>query len=349
MAGGRQGATIGQTLKGAPEGHTPSGRLEGHTPKGAPEGHPASRQVSEIQRARILAAMVDVAVELDAGRATVARVVARSGVSRRTFYELFVDREACFLAAFDEAVERVAAVVVPAYEEPSQWSERVRAGLAALLEFLDYQRNWGRLAIVEALGAGPRVLERRQGVLTQIVAVVDRGRSEARGAGDPPPLTAEGIVGGVLALIHSRLLEDSDAPLLELLGPLMSMIVLPYLGPAAARRELELPVPVAHDGGRKAGADPLRHLDMRLTYRTIRVLLAIGAGGRESDPQASYPSNRQVADVAGIRDQGQVSKLLARLEQLGLIENDVEGRAKGEPNKWRLTQRGSEVCEALSV
>lgn len=351
MAGGRQGAA--DRIAPGPPRPAHDGlereRPHGHTLKGA------SEQVSEIQRARILAAMVDVAAELGVGRATIARVVARSGVSRRTFYELFVDREACFLAAFDEAVERVAAVVVPAYEEPSKWRERVRAGLVALLELLDYQRDWGRLVIVEALGAGPRALERRQGMLTQIIAVVDRGRKEARGGGDPPPLTAEGTVGGVLSLIHSRLLEDSDAPLVELLNPLMSMIVLPYLGPAAARRELTLPgtgerpVPVAHNNGRKTGADPLRDLDMRLTYRTIRVLLAIGAGGRESDPRGSYPSNRQVADAAGIRDQGQISKLLARLQQLGLIENTGEARAKGEPNKWRLTQRGSEVCEALSV
>jgi AcrR family transcriptional regulator len=356
MGGGRQGAAdrIAPGLprpahdgleREYPEGHE---RPDGHQ---HPIGH---EQVSEIQRARILAAMVDVATELGARRATVARVVARSGVSRRTFYELFVDREACFLAAFDEAVERVAAVVVPAYEEPSKWRERVRAGLAALLEFLDYQHDWGRLVIVEALGAGPRALECRQGVLTQIIAVVDRGRKEARGTGDPPPLTAEGIVGGVLSLIHSRLLEDSDTPLVELLGPLMSMVVLPYLGPAAAHRELTLPgtgerpVPVAHNNGRKAGADPLRDLDMRLTYRTIRVLLAIGAGGPESDPRGSYPSNRQVADAAGIRDQGQISKLLARLQQLGLIRNASDPRAKGAPNAWVLTERGSEVHEVLS-
>jgi DNA-binding MarR family transcriptional regulator len=138
--------------------------------------------------------------------------------------------------------------------------------------------------------------------------------------------------------------DGEGAPLVELLNPLVSMVVLPYLGPAAARKELARPVSAARNGGMKAGMDPLRDLDMRLTYRTIRVLLAIGAvGGPES-----HPSNRQVADAAGIRDQGQTSKLLARLEHLGLIENASEARAKGEPNKWRLTQRGAEVREALS-
>jgi AcrR family transcriptional regulator len=309
--------------------------------------HPDGReQVSEIQHGRILAAMVAVAVERGAGNATVARVVARSGVSRRTFYEQFEDREECFLGAFDEAVARIAAVVVPAYREPSKWRERVRAGLAALLEFLDCQRDWGRLPIVEALGAGPRALERRRGVLIQIIAVVDRGREEARGNGNPQPLAAEGIVGGVLSLIHSRLLDDSNAPLLELLGPLMAMIVLPYLGPAAARRELERPVPAAHNnGGGKANSDPLRDLNMRLTYRTVRVLLAVG----ELSGPGSPPSNRQVADAAGIRDQGQISKLLSRLEHLGLIANTSDGHAKGEPNKWTLTNRGSQVHHAISM
>ena len=62
--------------------------------------------VAEIQRARMITALVEVAGERGAGGVTVAHIVARSGVSRRTFYELFDDREDCFLAAFDQAVER---------------------------------------------------------------------------------------------------------------------------------------------------------------------------------------------------------------------------------------------------
>jgi AcrR family transcriptional regulator len=337
---------------------------DGYTLEGAPTGHTAGRRLSDIQRARILAAMVDVASARGVSGATVARVVARSGVSRRTFYELFEDREDCFLAAFDWAVERIAQVVLPAYRRPSKWRERVRAGLAALLEFLDAEPGVARLAIVETLGAGPRALERRQSVLARAIAAVDEGRALAgtrsgrgqagtggRGGEGPPPLTAEGLVGGAFALIHSRLADGAGTPLVELLGPLTSMIVLPYLGPAAARRELtrpgagDRPAPAARNGGREAGADALRDLGMRLTYRTIRVLLALGA----LNEQGPHPSNRQVGDAAGVHDQGQISKLLARLEHLGLIENASERRARGEPNRWRLTQRGAEVREALSV
>jgi AcrR family transcriptional regulator len=284
--------------------------------------------------------MVDVAAERGAANVTVAHVVAHSGVSRRTFYEQFEDREDCFVAAFEVAVENMAAGVLPAYERPGKWRERIRASLSALLEGLDEDPAIGRLLIVEMLGAGQPALERRRQLLGQIIKAVDRGRAEGKGEG-PPSLTAEGVVGGVFSLIHSRLLDGGRASLLELLNPLMSMIVLPYLGPAAARRELREPAPQTLKGIRRIASDPLRELEMRLTYRTMRVLLAIG-----SHPGAS---NRQIADASGISDQGQVSKLLTRLEQLGLISNAGNARAKGEPNAWTLTERGAAIQEAISV
>jgi hypothetical protein len=234
--------------------------------------------------------------------------------------------------------------VIPAYEQPAIWREKIRAGLVALLQFLDYEPGIGRLVIVETLGAGPKALERRRRVLAQVITAVDEGRLEAKGSDGPPPLTAEGVVGGVLAVLHGRLLEKNPGRLIELVNPLMSMIVLPYLGPAAARKELDRPVPKAPARPRPVSSDPLRELEMRLTYRTVRVLLAVGTlGGR-----GSYPSNRRVGDAAGISDQGQISKLLKRLRRLGLIENKGAGAARGEPNAWTLTERGREVHGAIS-
>jgi chromosome segregation and condensation protein ScpB len=91
---------------------------------------------------------------------------------------------------------------------------------------------------------------------------------------------------------------------------------------------------------RRPHADPLRDLDMRLTYRTVRVLVAVAA-----EPGAS---NRRIAEAAGVSDQGQISKLLARLQHLGLITNMGEGPAKGEPNSWTLTDTGSQVEQAIA-
>jgi AcrR family transcriptional regulator len=310
----------------------------------------------------MIAALVEVTRERGVGAVTVAHVVARSGVSRRTFYELFEDREDCFLAAFDLAVERAAQRVIPAFRGPGGWREQIRAGLGALLEFLDDEPGLGALCVVDTLGAGPAALARRAGVVQVLIDAVDEGRSEAKGSAKPTRLTAEGVVGAVLAVLHARLAASNaregssrtgrahangshadgaqrGAPMVALLGPLMGMIVLPYKGHAAAARE------ATRRGPRRRGpvqpqGDPLRDLDMRLTYRTVRVLQAIAA-----HPGAS---NRKVADASDVTDQGQISKLLARLEHLGLIHNTGESAARGEPNMWSLTAKGLEIQHTIN-
>jgi len=297
------------------------------------------QSLAEIQRARILAAMVEVCAERGVGNVTVAHVVGRSGVSRRTFYELFTSCKDCFHSVFDDGIDRVCDCVLPAYSARGHWLERIRAALIAFLSFLDDDPGTGRLLIVEMLGAGHEAQERRGRVLAQAIAAVDEGRAEAKKTPVLSTLTAEGVIGGALSVLHSRLLDPERRSLLELAGPLMGMIVLPYLGPAAARRELERPVPVPVAKPRAGPTNPLRDLDMRLTYRTIRVLMAVSA----------YPgaSNREISFAAGIQDQGQTSKLLMRLSRLGLIENTPAGLARGAPNAWMLTAEGRAIEQAV--
>jgi AcrR family transcriptional regulator len=295
--------------------------------------------VIEIQRARILAAMVEECSVRGAASVTVAHIVERAGVSRRTFYELYRDREGCFLAAFDDAIGRACQYVLDGYDPRAGWAGRIRSALTGLLTFLTYERGAGGLLVVGSLGAGTSALERRRRVLAQMIALVDEGRVESKAGAELPPLTAEGIVGGVLSVLHSRLLESDGDSLFALAGPLMSMIVLPYLGSAAARRELARPAPI-HDGAPPpAPADPLRDVRMRLTYRTVRVLSAVAA-----QPGSS---NREIGLAADMQDQGQISKLLTRLSKLGLIENTPAGLARGAPNAWQLTAKGHEIERAI--
>jgi AcrR family transcriptional regulator len=310
-------------------------------------------QVAQIQRTRILSAMVEVVLELGVANLTVAHVVQRAGVSRRTYYELFADCEECFLAGLDDALERIAAVVVLAYERECLWQERIRGALGELLGLFDEDRGLGRLVVVESLAAGPRALQRRNRVLAGLIAVVDEGRVCAGAGCEPQALTAEGVVGAVSSILYSCLVagtapvaggsrvgEDCRS-LVELTGPLMGIVVLPYLGQAAARRELARPVPVPRAGVGHGGAYSFRDLGMRLTYRTLRVLDAVAV-----NPGVS---NRRVGEVAGISDQGQISKLLARLQHLGLIENVVGVSGKGAPNAWRLTEEGQSMHRAIQT
>jgi AcrR family transcriptional regulator len=297
-------------------------------------------QVTEVQRTRMLAAAVQVVGELGYEKMSVARVTARAGVSRRTFYDLFEDREECFLAVFTETVERARQLACEAAREELEWRGQLRVGLAALLEFVTDEPLAGRVIIVDALKAGPAVLESRARLVQELILVVEGGRAQVKSGREVAPLTAEGLVGAVLAVMHTRLSGRGKGSLTDLLNPLMAMIVLPYLGAAAAERELSRPVPAARVARRKSGGgDPLGELDMRLTYRTLRVLGAVAAS-----PGAS---NRQVADWAEVSDQGQISKLLSRLESLGLIHNTGTGHLKGEPNAWKLTVKGREVEQAL--
>jgi AcrR family transcriptional regulator len=304
-----------------------------------PAGRSLERErVAEIQRERMLGAMVELARERGPERVTVAHVVTRAGVSRRTFYELFADREECLIAALDGGLERIAAVVMPAYRGEGEWRDRIRAGLTALLEFFDEEPGTAALCVVDALGAGPKALARRAQVIDKLVGAVDRGRRDAADGQGLTRIVAEGVVGAVLSVLHARLCEEAPKSLLGLRGQLMSMIVLPYLGPEAAGAELTRPTPRVHRA-KHAREDPLRGLDMRLTYRTMRVLSAIAAG--------AGLSNRQVAYAAGVADQGQISKLLQRLEGLGLIDNGSAGLSKGEANAWMLTPRGAELEQAI--
>jgi AcrR family transcriptional regulator/DNA-binding MarR family transcriptional regulator len=316
--------------------------------EGAERPH-ALDNVEEIQRSRILAAMAEEVALRGTASVTVARVIARARVSRRLFYELFADVEDCLLATFDWAVGQARVAVAEACREQEQWLERVGAGLAALLRFFDRQPLLAQVCLVHAAGGGRRVLERRSSVIAELCEAVDRGRALGSGERVPGPVVAEGVVGAVLAVLYARVLardpgagsghpqDEAAAPLIDLHGELMSMIVLPYLGAAAAGSELARPAPappasfvqepgpIAVPASEQAGA--------RLTYRTVRVLRVIA--------ELPAGSNREVAERAGIVDQGQISKILTRLEYRGLVVNrGGNGPARGAPNSWWLTERG---------
>ncbi len=311
-------------------------------------------QVSEMQRARLLSAAVVSIAELGYGGASVAHITARARVSRRTFYDLFANREECLLAVLQGVVEQITDEIVAADVAGLAWRERVRGGLLAILSFFDREPVLARVCVVQALQGGPRVLAWREELLGELAGILDEGRGESSSsrAGECTVLTAEGLVGAAFAIVYARLLSDGRRePLRDLVGELMSLIVLPYLGPAAARSEQQRSLPPLPRVAKRVAKesiqstleehDPLRDLPMRLTYRTARVLQAAG-----EHPGAS---NRRIGEHAEIYDQGQISKLLGRLERIGLLVNTGMGHTKGEPNAWRLTPLGERVTRQLAL
>jgi AcrR family transcriptional regulator/DNA-binding MarR family transcriptional regulator len=297
--------------------------------------------VEEAQRIRILEAMAEAMAVRGAGGASVSlnAIVAGAGITSGAFHEAFPDREACLLATFELGLARARKRVLAAYDAEARWLDAIKGALAAFLGFLEDEPALGRVLVIYSISGGEEVLQRRVGVIRELAAVVDRGRDEGpAGRSQPPAVIAEGVVGAVTAVLQNRLLGGGDG-VMDLYGSLVSIVVLPYLGASAARRELARPLPRPRAVG-GAGEEALAHEDGRpvaLTYRTRRVLGAI----------ASYPgaSNREVADRAGVVDQGQISKLLGRLHARGLIFNAGEAPARGAPNAWRLTERGERLIE----
>jgi AcrR family transcriptional regulator/DNA-binding MarR family transcriptional regulator len=307
--------------------------------------------VNDMQRSRLLAAAVSAVGEHGWEGASIERITQHAGVSRRTFYDLFKDREACLVAVLEGAVARITRELQAAELAGLSWSERVRGGLWVILCFFDREPGLARVCIVESRRGDHAALLYRQQIIQSLAQIVDEGRRENGREGENAAggLVAQGVVGGVSEVLYSLLLNTRDNPscksLRGLLGELMGMIVLPYMGVAAARREQSRPLPAlalestdsqeahASVGG---GGDPIV-LPMRLTYRTARVLQALA--------ERPGQSNRQVGELVGIPDQGQTSKLLARLARLGLLANGEP--LKGERNKWVLTPMGNKVTRSI--
>jgi AcrR family transcriptional regulator/DNA-binding MarR family transcriptional regulator len=305
--------------------------------------------VSDIQRSRLLAATVGAVEELGYSATSVASITERARVSRRTFYDLFENREECMVAVLEGAVAQVTVEIGAAKLDDATWRERVRGGLWVILSFLDREPALARMGLVQSQRAGQPVLEYRQEVFDRLVAIVDEGRTCHAGMAGLSKLTAQGLVGAVLTILQSRLLDSEGEALTDLLGELTATIVLPYLGVRQARQEQARPapppVPLADRGEDRltatlASVDPLASIPMRLTRRTALVLQDV----------AQHPgsSNRQISGRTHVQDQGQMSKLLARLERFGLLVNRGKGQpAKGEPNEWKLTTAGEQITRSI--
>jgi AcrR family transcriptional regulator len=216
----------------------------GADPRRLPSGrHSLPREfVIRSQRDRLLDAMAEVCASNGYGAATVAAVTARAGVSRKTFYEYFSDREACFLAAYDAILGRFFDQVIGAYRLPERpWPERVRAALAQLLSFLAAEPAFARMCIVEVVTAGPRALERYMSAVRLLARLLDEGRGERPGHEDLPTSTAFAVIHGSALVIRDQILAGRTEQLSELLPDLLYTALVPYVGQEEALRRASAP------------------------------------------------------------------------------------------------------------
>lgn len=194
--------------------------------------------IARSQRERLLEAAVRVVAEKGYAATTVADLTREAGISRTTFYAMFEDKEACFLAAYDGVAEALVRRIAKAYEAEERWPQRARAGLAALLEALAEEPAIARLALVDVGAAGPAAQRRYRAALQRLTPLFEEGRDFAPGGRGLPANTSRMAIGAVAGLISDELAEGRAEYLPSLLSDLLFATLVPYIGPAAAAREV---------------------------------------------------------------------------------------------------------------
>jgi AcrR family transcriptional regulator len=192
--------------------------------------------VAQNQRERLLTALSECLYERGYEKTTVAAIGKRAAVSKSDFYRHFESKEACFLAAYEEAVERIRQSLLSGCAVPALWQDRVLGALASLLADLAAEPAWALLALVEGMRAGRCVFDLHQAALRSFVPYLRAGAPAPPGGVPPPATTDEAVVGGVAALLTRRVLAGETGRLRDLLPEIGEFALTPYLGAAEAHR-----------------------------------------------------------------------------------------------------------------
>jgi len=201
--------------------------IDGPLPSGR---HSLTRDVVlASQRGRLLDAMAEAVAEHSYGATTIAHVVSHAGVSRKTFYEHFRDKEHCFLAMYDTGIAFVVGRLTEALEAAEDPRERLVEGLRTFLTVLSEEPAFCRSIVLEVYAAGPAGLARRRAVLQVFAGRYIEVNRQARES-DPEiePLQGDvalGVVGAILELVSTRVEEGRTSELAELTEPLSEFVV----------------------------------------------------------------------------------------------------------------------------
>jgi AcrR family transcriptional regulator len=211
----------------------------------APHQLPAGRHglprafVVSNQRERILDAVLQAASRSGYAAMRIEDVIAIAGVSRRTFYDHFANKEEAFLAAYELVLDQLLTGVRSAFGSGESWPSRVRRGLAAFLNLLASEPVLAQVCVVEALAAGPRALARRTAAMESFQALLMPPADDALATTTAPPVAIEAIVGGIYEVIYSRVTTHRTEELPSLLPSLLHSALLPFVGPEVAEAEYQ--------------------------------------------------------------------------------------------------------------
>jgi len=177
------------------------------------------------QRARLQGAMVTAVAQSGYAGTTIKQLVSLAGVSRTTFYRHFADKEQCFLATYDMIATLATERISRAYRQPEKWRERVAAGFRYFAEIVASEREASHLVLVDALGAGHRVLEHRDRMIAVFELMFRQSFDEAPKKALITDTAIRAIVSGIRRVAYRRLLRGEPERLSEVIEDLMSWAI----------------------------------------------------------------------------------------------------------------------------
>lgn len=218
-------------------------------------------QVAADQKRRLLLAMIDAVGEKGYRATTISDLVGRAGVSRKTFYEHFANKQECLLATFDVIAADGRRRAIDAYREAEGegLQAAVEASIRALFEATIDNPGAARLNMVEIVAAGPAGIERRERAVEQYRGFVRGMLQRQPHDGTVPDAVVRAVVGGLSRILYSRVRHGRRAELRQLVPDLMRWVTCyrPTSSTPALGDELQIaaPAPVveAMNGGRAPG------------------------------------------------------------------------------------------------
>jgi AcrR family transcriptional regulator len=305
------------------------------------------------RRERIMHAMIELAADRGFENVSVKLVTKRAGVSTSKFYDEFNGLQDCFAAVLDMALEVTGGLIVEAFAREDGWQDGVLSALASLLVYFDSEPLLTRVWFVEALAAGSWALERRERIVAMLRSIIVE-YWVSQGDEAPEPVAASGVMASVLGLIQTHLVTRRPEPLIELLGPLMTLVTSLHLDTKERAREGERGARLAREI--QAGTSHWTPTQLKQSHVEDDIelpsKLANPSARRAKECLlylAEHPdcSNSAIGSAIGVPHKSQISRLLSYLLEVGLTVKRSEGRA-GVPNAWRLTPRGEEVARTLA-
>jgi AcrR family transcriptional regulator len=197
--------------------------------------------VAHNQSQRLLASLIGVVAKEGYNATTITAITDGAGVTTRTFYKYFDSVENCYLAAFDAVVEMLGARLAAAWTGAGEWPAKVRAALAASLDFFADSPELARLCLTEPFVAGPAISRRYQEEIERLAPYLREGRELSPDAASFPATTERGLIGSIASQVGRKVSGGEAGQLPELLPDLVQFALTPYLGASEARRVGQAP------------------------------------------------------------------------------------------------------------